>query len=121
MLIGGTERAKVNANGEFELESSLPDDLEGLVHLELKFEPTNQNEEIKNHYLEKLSGSFVRNYTESDETYQKASFQHSVTIDDGQQTFVITEPNWKTPADYGEPIVWIETKLEKQGDYVVVK
>ncbi len=123
VLIGTSDRARVNENGSFELETTLPDNVEGILHIEVKFEPTSQDvEEIKNHYLNELSGGFVRNYVELDETYQKASFQQTITLDEGEeQTFAITEPSWEIPDDYGEATVWIEPEIEKQGDYVAVK
>lgn len=121
VLIGTSDQTLVKENGEFELESSLPEKVEGVVHIEVKFEPANQSEEIKNHYLNELSGSFVRNYTDSGETYQKASFQKTVTLDEGEQTFAITEPSWDIPDNYGEAAVWMEPEIEKQEDYVVVK
>ena len=121
LLVGGIDRTEVNENGEFELEYILPDEVEGIVHIELKFEPANQYGEIKNHYLNQLGGSFVRNYAKSNEIYQKVSFQQSATIDGGQHNFSITEPSWDLPEDYGNPKVWIEPVIEKQDDYVVVK
>ncbi len=121
LLVGGIDRTKVNENGEFELEYSLPDEVEGIVHIELKFEPANQYGDIKNYYLNQLSGSFVQNYAKANEIYQKVSFQQSATIDGSQHNFSITEPSWDLPDDYGEPSVWIEPVIEKQEDYVVVK
>lgn len=121
VLIGTNDRAQVNEDGTFELESGLPEEVEGFVHIEIKFEPTNQSEEIKSHYVNDLDGSFARTYTESDETYQKASFQQTVSLSEGDQIIKITEPSWDTPDDYGEEAIWIEPAVERQEDYIVVK
>lgn len=121
VLIGTNDRTQVDENGVFELESTLPEEVEGLLHIEVKFEPANQNEEIKNHYVNEISGSFVRNYAEADETHQKASFQQTVTLEDNDQTFAIVEPHWEVPDDYGEETVRLEPAVEKQDDYIAVK
>lgn len=121
VLIGTNDRTQVDENGAFELESTLPEEVEGLLHIEVKFEPVNQNEEIKNHYVNELTGSFVRNYSEADETHQKVSFQQTVTLEDNDQTFAIVEPRWEVPDDYGEESVRLEPVVEKQDDYIAVK
>ncbi|GEM_PF-4098690 len=121
VLIGTDDRAQVNENGAFELESTLPEEIEGILHIEVKFEPANQSEEIKDHYENQLTGSFVRNYLEVDETNQKASFQQTVTLEDDDQTFAIVEPNWEMPEDYGDESVRLEPEIEKQEDYIAVK
>ena len=64
-LFGGNRTAIVEPDGSFTYETELPEDVDGMVTLEVKFEPARQNKEIKEHYGESgenLEGPFIRQY-----------------------------------------------------------
>ncbi|GAA0489970.1 hypothetical protein GCM10008986_14860 [Salinibacillus aidingensis] len=120
-IIGGYTRTRVNGNGVFKLEKELPNDVEGIIHTELSFDMSKQDEEIQEHYGDKLAGHFLRYETGTEEeTYRKASFQKTIELDDKEQSFSIEEPRWKIPENSGNPEVELEPSIEKKGKYVVV-
>ncbi|MEN2768867.1 hypothetical protein [Ornithinibacillus xuwenensis] len=122
-IIGGDGQTKVENSGAFEIEANVPGDFEGLLHVELSFEANAQYDDaIVDHYKDGITGNFARVYYDSYEeaTFTKASFQKTVVINGESESFAITEPKWRIPDDIGNPAVWINSKVEKFQDYVVV-
>ena len=122
VIIGGNDSVIVEGNGSFEIEAGVPDDFEGLLHIELSFESGNQTEEITEHYSEGITGSFARIYydTYEDQVLGKATFHKTILFDGEEQSFAIEEPVWEIPEDLGDANVWIKPNIEKFEDYVVV-
>jgi hypothetical protein len=121
-IFGGSwNNGYVKENGEFEIEQKLPDDVDGLVFIELTMEIDEQNDEIKAHYKDKIKSNYLRMDTDSEEGTKMIAFNKTVNIEENQ-TFSMTEPSWgEPPEDMGSMNVWIEPTVEKQGEYVVVK
>ncbi|MBC5636839.1 hypothetical protein [Ornithinibacillus hominis] len=122
-FIGGGAQGKVEESGAFELEANLPDDYEGILHIELTFKVGDQyTEELAEYYIEGIRGDFAQIYYDAFEEamFDKASFAQIVVIDGSKQSFSITKPEWNIPDDLGSKHVRITPTLERQGDYIVL-
>jgi len=125
-LIGGNRTAVVEHDGSFTYETELPENVDGLITLELKFEPAWQDDKIKEHYGESgenLEGPFIRQYSYSmkEIVYQKASAIVELPRDEGLVEVEITPPTWNKPDDYGSTTIRIEpTKVVKDERYIYV-
>ncbi|WP_042224715.1 hypothetical protein [Oceanobacillus manasiensis] len=113
----------VEDDGTFLIERDVPDNMEGLVNLELKFEVVDQEEEVNAHYEDKLGGDFVRVSTDinNDTLSKKLSFKETISIDDGNQAIDIVEPNWEANDELGNTNVQIDANVSRKGNYLVVK
>lgn len=120
ILIGTSDWNRVSEDGEFELTTKIPDNVDGLIHLEIAFKPADQIDDIKTHYADGLEGGFVRLYTDTIETYEKASFTATISVDDQPQKVLIEEPAWDIPSDYGDPNIRIEPKVEQNDEFIIV-
>ena len=125
-LIGGNRNAIVERDGSFTYETELPEQVEGLITMEVKFEPARQKKEIKEHYGESgenLEGPFIRkyDYKMKEIVYYKASAIVELPQEEGLVEVEITPPNWIEPEDYGSTTVRIEpTKVVKDERYIYV-
>ncbi|MCG7344143.1 hypothetical protein MHZ92_08365 [Sporosarcina sp. ACRSL] len=126
VLIGGNRTAIVERDGSFTYETKLPDKVDGLITMEVKFEPASQNKEIKEHYGESgenLEGPFIRqyDYKMKEIVYHKASAIVVLPREEGLVEVEITPPNWNKPDDYGSTTIRIEpTKVVKDEQYIYV-
>jgi len=122
IIIGGNGFGNVEGTGDFELEAGVPDDFEGVLHIELSFESGNQTDEITEHYADGITGKFARIYYDSyeDEVLSKATFHKTIVFDGEDQSFSIEAPVWNIPDDLGDANVWINPSVEKFEDYVVI-
>lgn len=113
----------VEDDGTFLIERDVPDNMEGLVNLELKFEVADQEEEVNAHYEGKLVGNFARMSTDINNgtLSKKFSFKETISIDEGDQTINIVEPNWEANDELGNPNVQIDANVSRDGNYLVVK
>lgn len=121
VLIGSNDQTKVNPDGTFTLEASFPKAMEGYLHFELEFDPYYQDEPIQQHYAGRMEGNFVRVYTNLEEVFDKASYKHTVYLTAEKQLIEINEPVWNIPADYKDPAVWMESEVEREDEYFIVK
>ncbi|WP_284141430.1 hypothetical protein [Virgibacillus sp. LDC-1] len=121
ILIQTDTQAIVNENGDFVFHRNLPKGVNGILHVEIEFDPRFQSRSIAQHYEEKMSGNFVRLFSELHEMYSVATFQHTVFLEDEEVTFPIKEPAWDIPEDYAMPDIWIEVDLKEQGAYLVIQ
>jgi len=125
-LIGGNRTAIVKHDGSFTYETELPENVDGLITMEVKFEPAQPDEEIKEHYGESgenLEGPFIRqyDYKMKEIVYQKASAIVELPRDEGLVEVEITPPTWEKPDDYGSTTIRIEpTKVVKDERYIYV-
>lgn len=125
-LIGGNRTATVEHDGSFAYETELPENVDGLITMEVKFEPAHQNDEIKEHYGESgenLEGPFIRQYDYSmkEIVYNKASVIVELPQHEGRGEVELTAPDWKKPDDYGSTSVRIEpTKVVKDERYIYI-
>ena len=108
-LIGGNRTAIVERDGSFVYETKLPEQVEGLITMEVKFEPARQKKEIKEHYGESgenLEGPFIRQYDfkMKEIVYNKASAIVELPQEEDLVEVEITPPNWNEPEDYGDCI-----------------
>ena len=125
-LIGGNRNAIVERDGSFTYETELPEQVEGLITMEVKFEPARQKKEIKEHYGESgenLEGPFIRQYDfkMKEIVYYKASAIVELPQEEGLVEVEITPPNWIEPEDYGSTTIRIEpTKVVKDERYIYI-
>ncbi|MGN7385358.1 hypothetical protein [Sporosarcina sp. SAFN-015] len=125
-LFGGNNTAIVEHDGSFTYETKLPDKVDGMITLELKFEPAQQNDEIREHYGESgenLEGPFIRqyDYKMKEIVYKKASAIVVLPREEGAVEVEITPPTWNKPDDYGSTWIRIEpTKVVKDESYIYV-
>ena len=125
-LFGGNRTAIVERDGSFTYETELPEQVEGLITMEVKFEPARQKKEIKEHYGESgenLKGPFIRQYDfkMKEIVYYKAAAIVELPQEEGLVEVEITPPNWIEPDDYGDTSIRIEpTKVVKDDRYIYV-
>ncbi|BAQ08766.1 flagellar motor protein motB [Bacillus sp. OxB-1] len=124
-LIGGNRVALVEPDGSFTFETELPEKVDGHLTVEIKFEPINQNEDIRDHYGEtgdRLEGPFVRLSDYDQETqYQKASAILEIAQNSGQTEAEIIAPEWNQPEDYGTTEIRIDSiDVTKDDEYIYV-
>ena len=108
-LIGGNRNAIVERDGSFTYETELPEQVEGFITMEVKFEPARQKKEIKEHYGESgenLEGPFIRQYDfkMKEIVYNKASAIVELPQEEDLVEVEITPPTWNEPEDYGSAI-----------------
>src|SRR5699024_9815520 len=97
---------EVDHSGNFEFEIPIEEEaLDGTpVEVEIGYHPEKEDEEAKELYGEegeKLTGPFVRKYTNTSRTRYGAIANTVIELTSGEkQSFEI--PNWSKPDDYGE-------------------
>ncbi|WP_404458870.1 hypothetical protein [Oceanobacillus kapialis] len=113
----------VEEDGTFHVEKDIPENAEGFINLELKFESAYQEEEISSHYADNLAGSFSRTSTDinNDVVSKKFSFKEIVSINEGDQTIDIMEPSWEAKDDLGNTNVKVDASVSREGDHLVVE
>lgn len=119
VLIGTADRGQVDENGTLELSTTLPNPYEGIFQIEVVFKPEDQDENNKDYYDQKLEGNFVRNYTDTEESLLKASFQATASTEKDEK-ITIQEPVWDIPDDYGDVNIRIEPNVTKNDDYIII-
>jgi hypothetical protein len=124
-IIGGNESLQVNDDGTFNTELEIPNEYKGLIRVSIKFEPSSDNQPIKDHYGEngeKLEGSFVRINEDSAAKQSIALLTLEVPQDKSNETITIQEPKWDKPEDYGSTTIRIEEPdIEKDDRYLYVE
>jgi hypothetical protein len=124
-IIGGNESLQVNDDGTFNTELEIPNEYKGLIRVSIKFEPSSDNQPIKDHYGEngeKLEGSFVRINEDSAAKQSIALLTLEVPQDKSNATITIQEPKWEKPEDYGSTTIRIEEPdIEKDDRYLYVE
>lgn len=124
-IIGGRGDTQVKEDGTFETELKIPKSSEGLLEVNLKFDPNSDNQPIKDHYGEngeKLKGPFVR-------LNEEAEMQRNVTLltleipqDESSASVKIEKPNWDKPNDHGSPTVRIDDPdIQKDDKYLYIE
>lgn len=118
-IIGGSDSVQVNEDGTFNTDLEIPNEYDGLIEIALKFEPSTDNQPIKDHYGEigeKLEGSFIR-MDENTGTKQNIAFVAlEVKQEDSNSTIAIEEPEWDKPEDYGSTTVRIDNPDIQKGE-----
>jgi hypothetical protein len=124
-IIGGNESLQVNEDGTFNTELEIPNEYEGLIEVSIKFEPSTDNQPIRDHYGEngeKLEGSFVRINEDSGVKQTIAFVTLEVPQDESKAAITIEEPKWNKPEDYGSTTVRIDDPdIQKDERYIYIE
>ncbi|MBH0163216.1 hypothetical protein [Fictibacillus sp. 26RED30] len=124
-IIGGRGDTQVNEDGTFKTEMKIPKNSDGLLKVQVKFEPSTDNQPIKDHYGEngeKLKGPFVRLQEESDMQQNITLLTLEIPQDESNASAKIKEPEWDKPEDYGSPAVRLdEPDIQKDDKYLYIE
>jgi hypothetical protein len=124
-IIGGRGDTQVNKDGTFETELKIPMSSEGLLKVQIKFEPSTDKQPIKDHYGgsgEKLKGPFVRNNEDSGSKQNITQLTLEIPQDESNSAVKIKKPEWEKPEDYGSPTVRIDDPdIQKDERYIYVE
>lgn len=123
-LIGTHDTVRVDEDGSFQLDTSLPTDYgHPYVYVEIAFEPAPYaKKEVIQQYKEDgelLEGPFVRLFEENESLNKKVSINTLVPIDE-KVTIPIEPPAREIPDDYGSPEVWLEADVKEDEKFVYV-
>ncbi|MFC0238821.1 hypothetical protein [Fictibacillus phosphorivorans] len=124
-IIGGRGDTQVNEDGTFKTEMKIPKNSDGLLKVQVKFEPSTDNQPIKDHYGEngeKLKGPFVRLQEELDMQQNIILLTLEIPQDESNASAKIKEPEWDKPEDYGAPAVRLdEPDIQKDDKYLYIE
>lgn len=124
-IIGGNESLQVNEDGTFNTELEIPNEYEGLIEVSIKFEPSTDNQPIRDHYGEngeKLEGFFVRINEDSGAKQNIAFVTLEVPQGESKKNITIEEPKWDKPEDYGSATVRIDDPdIQKDERYLYIE
>lgn len=124
-IIGGRGDTQVNEDGTFKTEMKIPKNSDGLLKVQVKFEPSTDNQPIKDHYGEngeKLKGPFVRLQEELDMQQNITLLTLEIPQDESNASAKIKEPEWDKPEDYGAPAVRLdEPDIQKDDRYLYIE
>lgn len=124
-IIGGRGDTQVNEDGTFKTEMKIPKNSDGLLKVQVKFEPSTDNQPIKDHYGEngeKLKGPFVRLQEELDMQQNITLLTLEIPQDESNASAKIKEPEWDKPEDYGAPAVRLdEPDIQKDDKYLYIE
>lgn len=121
-LIGTSDFGNVTEDGEFALETKLPNSFNGdILHININFKPHEQDETIKQQYMDKLAGDYVRIYSDASESYDIAAFETTILLEENNHTIPITPPQWEKPEDLGSPEVRMEPEVIAGEEFMKVE
>lgn len=124
-IIGGRGDTQVNEDGTFKTEMKIPKNSDGLLKVQVKFEPSTDNQPIKDHYGEngeKLKGPFVRLQEESDMQQNITLLTLEIPQDESNASAKIKKPEWDKPEDFGSPTIRLdEPDIQKDDKYLYIE
>lgn len=93
------------------------------VKLILRFNPEDQNYDIKKRYRDDgldLVGPYI--HTEHKDNGSRKVLQSIALVNftDVGKSLKVEAPAWDFPKDQGEPKIWMDAELEYQGNYIIV-
>ncbi|MEJ8547747.1 hypothetical protein [Brevibacillus borstelensis] len=114
---------EINGDGSFELTVKKPD-VKNTMDVKLSFDPYDQSERLQEVYGkngQKLTGSYVYQYSNSAEiAYFAAAYAHVAPDAPLKTTVAFETPKWDKPSDYGDPTVWFKPTVTKDEKYLYV-
>ncbi|MGM0807385.1 MAG: hypothetical protein ACQET8_22015 [Bacillota bacterium] len=124
-IIGGRGDTQVNEDGTFKTEMKIPKNSEGLLKVQVKFEPSTDNQPIKDHYGEngeKLKGPFVRLQEELDVQQNITLLTLEIPQVESNASAKIKKPEWDKPEDFGSPTIRLdEPDIQKDDKYLYIE
>lgn len=125
VFVGVISYAKIDSDGSFYEELSIPQEYEGNLLVTLRFQPGETDDDfIHDLYGEKgedFEGPFVRLYERIDEVKKGIETEILLTLDDkGRAEAEITEPEWDIPDDLGDYEIRMDARAEVKEDFIEV-
>ncbi|WP_460324882.1 hypothetical protein [Paenibacillus sp. YSY-4.3] len=121
---GYNDEADVGRDGTFKFDIKQPNIKEGTLDITISFVPKEQAGEMESYGKDgsKLTGSYIHQYEESDQVYQKVLAFIRVSADPEK-----ADREWETeipgerPEDYGSPTVWMTPVISFDGTRYQIK